>query len=662
MSVILAVAACGGGDGPSDPIEPGGPASLELGTADIRFVALGEVRQLAGVVRDAAGNVVAAQVAWSSDNTAVATVDQTGLVTARGFGTTKVRATAGSLVKEVTVTVMNPQFNVKAEGGPCDSPVMRTFTIEAQSAHLTIIADTQNPAGGFTTADYESFAATFESLVWPVLTGNFGLPSDIDGNGKVIAFFTSAVNELTPAGSGSVVGGFFYARDLFPKTATSRLAACPGSNEAELFYLLVPDPNGAVNGNVRAVDNVRKSTVGVIAHEFQHLINAGRRLHVNTSAIFGEVTYLEEGLSHIAEELVFYTAGGLSPRSNITIQGLSTQGLAAINSYQVSNLVRFGGGQADPLSYLKNPAQAAPYTNNDVIATRGATWAWLRYLNDRGNAPALNPPLCSATVLQAGGACRADGSAGAQIDISAGASSGDFVIVAFNDGATNITTDVNAVNAIPATGPPTPSLAPGGALFSTTANTLLVAPGEAMKLDMSFHLKLRDKEKRELRSRVPYARAAFAKQSPRGARLNLTPGDRPSLATIAGEDAWARLVNSNDTGMVNLRAVFGQDIRGFTRDWVVANYTDDAVQGLPPQLTHPSWNFREILTGRLSNPANSYPLPVRSLTAPVSANLINGGSAHFRLGVAADATSIVRFTVNGAPPPTALKLMVVRTR
>ena len=58
------------------------------------------------------------------------------------------------------------------------------------------------------------------------------------------------------------------------------------------------------------------STTAVIAHEFQHLINAGRRMYVNNALDF-EDTWLDEGLAHVAEELLFYREAGLRPKGNI---------------------------------------------------------------------------------------------------------------------------------------------------------------------------------------------------------------------------------------------------------------------------------------------------------------------------------------------------------
>lgn len=147
-----------------------------------------------------------------------------------------------------------------------------------------------------------------------------------------------------------------------------------------MFYMLVPDPTGVVNGNVRTKADVQQRTVAVLAHEFQHLINFSRRVYVN-DALEAEETWLDEGLSHVAEELVFYQvaqAAGLGPRQNITIEALreSPARLEAVNSYQVSNLARLS-------LYLKEPEYNSPFAANDELETRGATWQFLRYVADR---------------------------------------------------------------------------------------------------------------------------------------------------------------------------------------------------------------------------------------------------------------------------------------
>jgi hypothetical protein len=239
-----------------------------------------------------------------------------------------------------------------------------------------VVADTLNPTGGYTTADYQSIAATFDTLVDAIDTKNFGQPTDIDGNGHVILFFTSAVNALTPKGADYYIGGFFYDRDLFPTTATRAADACPSSNVAEMFYLMVPDPNGTINGNVFSKSFVTNAAIGTTAHEYQHLINASRRLYVNNASDFEE-TWLDEGLAHTAEELVFYGRAGLTPLANIDATKLrsNTTYRAAFNNEGIDNFGRLW-------DFLSAPSVNSPYADNDSLATRGATWSFLRYAVD----------------------------------------------------------------------------------------------------------------------------------------------------------------------------------------------------------------------------------------------------------------------------------------
>lgn len=245
--------------------------------------------------------------------------------------------------------------------------------VVAVGGRVIIVADTMNPSGGFTTAQFDSIALEFDTLAHPVNVDNFGAPTDLDGNGRVVAFYTRTVNLLTPAGSGFVVGGYVNARDLF----SADPAVCPRSNEGEIFYMRVPDP-AAETGNVADVSTVRSGTVATLAHEFQHLINASRRLYVNAGAEFPETVWLNEGISHIAEELMFYRASGLTPRSNITLSTITTTQarIKAFNSYSNQNFGRFR-------SWLQRPDTSGPLRANDVLATRGATWSFLRYAADR---------------------------------------------------------------------------------------------------------------------------------------------------------------------------------------------------------------------------------------------------------------------------------------
>jgi hypothetical protein len=257
----------------------------------------------------------------------------------------------------------------------CTNPDGRAARVVAITNSAIILADTANPSGGFTEAEYRAFGIAMDTLVSPVDTTAFGSPTDIDGNGRVVILFTGAVNELTPRTSPGVVLGFFYSRDLLPRTSSA--GSCPGSNVGEMFYILVPD-TGSVLGDRRSKEYVESIVVSTIAHEYQHLINASRRLYVNRTPAATEELWLNEGLSHIAEELVFYRASNLTPRQNLDAAALQT-GTPARAAFEMFQRGNFGRYQ----QYLAAPGLTSPIVDEDLLGTRGASWAFLRYVADR---------------------------------------------------------------------------------------------------------------------------------------------------------------------------------------------------------------------------------------------------------------------------------------
>lgn len=374
LLALLAQAACG--DGPT------GPAVDRIQvTAGSEAIVVGDTTRLKATVL-AGGDVQssASGVSWTSLDPGIGTINEFGLVTGIKKGTARIVSAAGGVRDTTRIHVVPRQYNVQAND-PCSAPDFRTGHVAAVSKYAIVIADSANPSGGFTTAEYMELARTFDTLIYPVITENFGEPADMDGNGRVLIFYTRAVNEMTPAGSTGYVGGFFFARDLFPKASTQGLQGCQGSNEAELFYMMVPDPNGSVNGNTRGKESVRRITLGTIAHEFQHLINGSRRLYLNNAQSWEE-SWLNEGLSHIAEELIFYQASGLQPRQNIDLDRLRSipagQAVDAFNAYQISNFGRLS-------IFFEESELSSGYSDEAELADRGAAWHYLRYIADRAS-------------------------------------------------------------------------------------------------------------------------------------------------------------------------------------------------------------------------------------------------------------------------------------
>ena len=253
-----------------------------------------------------------------------------------------------------------------------------TATARRISNRAIIFTDDAAPAGGFSDTELQEIASEFDTLIYPTDVDYFGTPLDLDENSRIIILYTPEVNRLTPAGNpDGFVGGFFFAGDLFPA------AQCPQTNRAEVFYVLAPDPNGVINGNRRTTAQVRQGTRGTIAHEFQHMINASERIrHPITTEL--ESVWLDEALSHFAEDLNGRVLRGLNETGNYTFEQLTIQS-QQVNDYNAFFYQNF----ARLARYLQNPAVAAPTSRfaDSSLAARGAAWSLLRYAADH-HAPA----------------------------------------------------------------------------------------------------------------------------------------------------------------------------------------------------------------------------------------------------------------------------------
>lgn len=584
------------------------------------------------------------------------------LGTTEGTQTVKATGNGTSTTFSATATSQTLTLNANAKDA-CTVADNRQGRVVAVSTNAIAVEDMANPQGQFSQADYQEILAEYERVIHPVGVLNFGQPTDIDANGRSIIFFTVAVNDLTPdnsAGTTGFVAGFFFARDLFPREDTPRLGACGTSNVAEMFYMLAPDANG-VHGNKFDGAFVKRITFGTIAHELQHLINSARRLYVNTTARWPEKTWVEEGLSHIAEELVFYEASGLGPRQNIDLQRArsSQQTVDAINRYMVANFGRFR-------AYVQKTAAQSPYDADDDLETRGATWSFFRYAADRPG-PSTHA-ACGATIdLSAGGLCLAAPDRAASMQISGGSTGAEFVAIPYFDAnfsGASVNVTATASGATAAVGPPNPSLSP---LFSSTVSgsTLQPMPNHTRLMpNLAFERQLRSLERRALPHRVAAARAWHAAKV---SRTSSSPGFNatlvPRFATLVDGDVWMRLANGPDTGVTNVRAVFGTGVNDQLRAWAAAHYTDDAVTTGNAALQHPSWNFRSLLPA-LRDPPEPYPLATLTLTdaTPQTFTLVDGGAAYLRFGVVAGTSATVQLTSGGGTLPTGASVWVVRTK
>jgi hypothetical protein len=224
--------------------------------------------------------------------------------------------------------------------------------------HAAIFVDNQAPAD-FTPQQYDSLGVMFDQDLYEVDTRAFGAESDIDANGVVIILFTAAVNRLTPRAScaSSIITGYFFGVDIDPLFQHDAR-----SNRGEAFYAMTPDPQGSVSCPL-AVDVVLRLVPVTFIHEFQHMISYYQ--HVVVRGANAEVLWLNEGMSHLAEEL-----GGL----HFDAQGNGTlfSRFALGDLYNAYSYLRQTGSQ--PLLGI---------LGHGSLEERGAAWLFARWLVDQ---------------------------------------------------------------------------------------------------------------------------------------------------------------------------------------------------------------------------------------------------------------------------------------
>ena len=216
---------------------------------------------------------------------------------------------------------------VEADGSlaTCTSQSRVTGRVRAVGPHFAIVEDTL-VAGPFANADFAELLAEIETVAYPVDSAYFGTPKDIDGNGRVIILMSGEVNRLGAA-------GFFTSSDL----AASE--DCPTSNEGEVLWLLAPDPARQFGFDPIPTDLIRARIAGVVVHELQHLIHLERRVYESGGDLdSADLVWLNEGLSHIAEEVAGFFVSGRRTGQNYDLADLRTsEGVVWFERYHLND-------------------------------------------------------------------------------------------------------------------------------------------------------------------------------------------------------------------------------------------------------------------------------------------------------------------------------------
>lgn len=250
-----------------------------------------------------------------------------------------------------TAAVGDPAPN----GGFCtysyttDAITRKPATLRHVSAHaLFFVADDRWSAFQTLLASrpdlFSSMADAFEGTVnaatnptgakriYPALRENFGLESDLDGNGKVIIYFADLGKT---AGNAFPVGYFDPTDVLTPSGDLTTGCTGSGANGMDMLYLLDPVTFRTYSNNRYSYDQLIDLEIpGTIAHELQHdvFINMrclrSPRLATCTTAAINADLFLNEGLSMASEDVAGFGLNTASEKVRVgnylaTYQGYS---------------------------------------------------------------------------------------------------------------------------------------------------------------------------------------------------------------------------------------------------------------------------------------------------------------------------------------------------
>jgi hypothetical protein len=237
--------------------------------------------------------------------------------------------------------------------------------------NILVYLDTLAPANGFTASQLSNFGTLFDKTLYPIDTTAFGLPVDLDANGRVIVLMSPVVNADTPTATCATQGfvaGFFDTGDF-------NGPADPNSNHGEVFYTIVPDPTGTASC-AHSVDDLGADVPATFLHELQHLIWFSQHVIISGSA--PGASWMDEGLSIVAEELgsLYYEQKCPPPACRTNPAQLfpdSAQGFVS-------------GFLYDSYQYALRPDTSSVTQHDDSengFSWRGGTWLLMRWLGDQ---------------------------------------------------------------------------------------------------------------------------------------------------------------------------------------------------------------------------------------------------------------------------------------
>jgi len=268
-----------------------------------------------------------------------------------------------------------------ASGDPCHTYADVTATVQAIGSRAIVVADTANPTEGFSRADYQTLSDELDTKIFSVDEAYFGHPGDIDGNGHILVLFSKAVNAVTLGSPRLSLLGFVFAGDWYARSGSG--FTCPASNQGEIYYGRVPDPNGTYgNPSSRYQEMARAPTV--MAHELVHLIQFGRRFGKGLGFIGSSMA---EAQASLGEEVVGHAVTGHATYRNYGAATITGSGDANWYLNKFDDLADYFGFEGPTRRVGSAPEQcgwwqqeASPCSGRPLWY--GVGWSFLRWLSD----------------------------------------------------------------------------------------------------------------------------------------------------------------------------------------------------------------------------------------------------------------------------------------
>ena len=204
-----------------------------------------------------------------------------------------------TMLARSTTAAAADTFAFYAGGHSCTDRSIVRAVVRYVGNHAIWLDDVENPSASFTEQEFAELDGFYASDIRPVHDGYFGQLTDIDDLGRIVILMTKEVNREDDVDAGSFTGGWVWPGDLYAKSQ------CMTSNQGEIFYGRVPDPDG-VFGDQWTKQRTLDYYPSLMAHEITHLIQFGYSAHGSARYNSWEL----EGGATLAEQLVAYRLFG----------------------------------------------------------------------------------------------------------------------------------------------------------------------------------------------------------------------------------------------------------------------------------------------------------------------------------------------------------------